>query len=135
VRSGWVNVEPNAVANGLTPRLTRLSRNGTTDVVQERTWLDGVVRSFVDPGRFPVDYMPMITAAVTPDNQVNPSETRQQLPEQQLSNGVVAPNGVNQNNVTNRNGGETSSNQRVGVVGPRMALSPLIQQIERMQTE
>jgi hypothetical protein len=120
VRSGWVNVDVNTVVNGITPRLVRLSHNGTTDVVHERTWLDSVVGAFVDPDRFPTHGMPVLGPVPAPD----------------ATNTLVTEsiNAATSNISTNQAVTE-AVNRRVGIVEPRLSLTPLISQIERMQTE
>jgi hypothetical protein len=122
VRSGWVNVDANTITNGIGPRLIRLSLNGTADVVNERSWLDGVVGAFVDPDRFPAISMPTFgPAPATTNDHAQPSE----------STGAVRgqnSNSSSQMTCANNNG-------RVGVVEPRLSLTPIISQIERMHTE
>jgi hypothetical protein len=122
VRSGWVNVDANTVANGAAPRLVRLSLNGTTDVTQEWTWLDSVVGAFVDPSRFPTYGMPV----VGPVSLSGPPVVAQP---------TGAVNATNGQNATSHQVLDNGRNGRIGVVEPRLSLTPLISQIERMQTE
>jgi hypothetical protein len=53
VRAGWIYHDEGDLANGRDSRVARLSRNGTTDVLQEYSWLDNEIPSFLDPARFP----------------------------------------------------------------------------------
>ncbi len=119
VRSGWVNVDANTITNGVGHRLIRLLLNGTSDVVNERSWLDGVVGAFVDPDRFTAASMPSFgPLPATNGTHVQPPEP------------VGAVSGQN---VSTAN--HNANTGRVGVVEPRLSLTPIISQIERMQTE
>jgi hypothetical protein len=53
VRAGWIYHDEGDLANGRDSRVARLSRNGLTDVLQEYSWLDNEIPSFLDPARFP----------------------------------------------------------------------------------
>jgi hypothetical protein len=118
VRSGWVNVDANTITNGMGPRLVRLSRNGTSDVINERSWLDEVVGAFVDPDRFPPSTMPSFGPVPAPSSApTHPPEL------------VSAIHGQNSSS------SHDSGNGRVGVVEPRLSLTPIISQMERMHTE
>ncbi len=123
IRSGWVNVDATTVTNGATQRIVRLSYNGTTDVVNERTWLDDVVRVFVDPERFPPACMPTMHPAPTPSDNVAGSSN------------TVNPNDGLQVRASNASNVNREAGPRVGVVEPQLSLTPIISQIERMQTE
>jgi hypothetical protein len=122
VRSGWVNVDSNTVTNGATPRLVRLSYNGTTDVLHEKIWLDSVVRAFVDPDRFPSHGMPIVGPAPLPNHHAGTQPTE-------------STNAANRQNSSSNQAAVNAGNGRVGVVEPRLSLTPIISQMERMQTE
>jgi hypothetical protein len=53
VRAGWIYHEEADLVSGRDSRVARLSRNGSTDVLQEFSWLDCEVLTFLDADRFP----------------------------------------------------------------------------------
>jgi hypothetical protein len=135
-------VNASTVANGITQRVIRLSRNGTTDVVNENTWLDSVVRAFVDLDRFPPGVMPVVSVmpVMAPTENSTPTTSHQEnqvhpvvAPQPAASGGQQIPRQAIASNDTN--GQHDPGNSRVGMVEPRLSLTPLINQIERMQTE
>ncbi len=53
VRTGWVFFSEETLGLGKNMRLARLSVDGVTDAMYERSWLDEEVASFINPTRFP----------------------------------------------------------------------------------
>jgi hypothetical protein len=66
VRTGWVFFSEETLGLGRNTRIARLSVDGVTDAVHERSWLDEEVATFINPTRFPAYCAAPMTATTAP---------------------------------------------------------------------
>jgi hypothetical protein len=90
VRAGWMYHDESDLQGGRESRVARLSRNGVDDVLQEFSWLDNEVPTFLNNSRFPRQVThPTIHAAT--HVTTTPHDPIAAQPLSSVSNGVHVP--------------------------------------------